>query len=175
MDPAVACPLISCHRRSRYALVLIIEKCTRDLPIAWWEAREVCLVLHGTPFLTQLPPLHPLSMGDNPFASSFAPCNGFFATSRLCSRLKATWLIQGGLESIPSLEAARLAVLGSSYSSSTVRPSSATSGKACILTDNACLADSCCGWRSDGKVFRKFCIEETGFWGTYEDGMHLMA
>ena len=40
---------------------------------------------------------------------------------------------QDSLESAPSLEAARMAVLGPSYSSGTLRPSSAKIGEPCLL------------------------------------------
>ena len=40
---------------------------------------------------------------------------------------------QDSLESAPSLEAARMAVLGPSYSSGTLRPSSANIGEPCLL------------------------------------------
>lgn len=43
---------------------------------------------------------------------------------------------QDSLQSVPSLEAARLAVLGPSYSGSTVRPSSANSGEPCFCPNN---------------------------------------
>lgn len=65
-------------------------------------------------------------------AMKITPCRLVHHSSKCVCRLT-----QDSSESVPSLEAARLAVLGPSYSGSAQRPGSATSGKACTTTKQA--------------------------------------